>query len=247
MATSRPGPARRGRGAAVLVVVGLFGSACGGASGETEVLGIQIDRESDSASEATEPAPTPTPTPSRTANSTQSPSPAVTPSPTPTPSPVVTPTPDPTPTEPTYAAEVAEPGTAGGQLEVWQIGDDGQATVVTQTGVGETYERNDDGTVDFGPDYSTRLAVEVVDAQNVAATCTAVATADDHRDLVVRGMLTVEVVVDGAVPVSATTAVDTVVGAGTTASLLSMDPHGPILVGTSPGDDVEVTCRVTLA
>jgi hypothetical protein len=247
VARSVAAPAGRGRGAAVLAALAVLGAACGGAADETEVLGIQIDRESQSASEVTEAAVTPTP--SRTATPTPSPSPTVvaTPSPTtPPPSPSPTPTPDPTPTEPTYAAEVAEPGTSGGPLEVWQIGEDGQAAVVTQTGVGETYERGDDGTVDYGPDYSGRLDVEVIDAQNVAAICTAVATADDHRDLVVRGTLTVEVLVDGAVAATASAPIDTVVGAGTTAQLLSMDPHGPILVGTTPGDDVEVTCRVTL-
>lgn len=241
MATSR-----RGRAAAILVVAALLGAACGGDSDGTEVLGIQIDRESESASDVETPTEA---SPSESPSATQAPtaSPTVDRTPSPPPSPTVQPSPDPTPTEPAHPAEVADPGTSAGELEVWQIGPDGQAAVITQTGVGETYERGPDGTVDYGPDYAGLIDVAAVDAQNVTAACTAVATADDHRDLVVRGSLTVDLLVDDAVVATTTVPVDALVGAGTTATLAAMDPHGPVLVGVEPGDDVQLACRLTLA
>jgi len=233
---------RSNRVAVGVAIVTLFGTACGGGDADdTDVLGLVIDRESASASEPSdepnEPSSTPSSTPSPTPSPTQTPSPTVAP----------TPTPSPSPTERTYPAEVAEPGAYAGAMQEWAIGDDGVAYPRTALIAPTQTERNADGTDGREPDWYDVIDVTPLDDQDVEGVCSAVATADDHRDLQVRGTLTIDLLIDDIVVATTSGPSDAVVGAGTTASLLSMDPHGPILVGTQPGDDVTFTCRVTLS
>lgn len=229
-----------------VVLLGLAGAACGsGDADDTEVLGIQIDRESPSvtAEPTQEPTePTTEPAPSATATT---PSPTAAPTVVPPPA-SPSPTPPPEPTEPVYPAEVAEPGSSSGALQEWVIGDDGVAAPRTQLIAPERIERNADGTDNREPDWYDVIDVTPLDGQSVEAVCSAVATADGHRDLAVTGTLTIELLVDDVVVATTSGAVDTIIGAATTASLLSMDPYGPITVGTQPGDDVSITCRIGL-
>ena len=238
---------RRSLPAVAGVVLLVFaGVACGsGNADDTEVLGIQIDRESPSVTEQPTPEPTePTtePVPSVTAT-TPSPTAAPTVASTPASS---SPTSPPEPTEPVYPAEVAEPGSSSGALQEWVIGDDGVAAPRTQLIAPERIERNADGTDNREPDWYDVIDVTPIDGQRVEAVCSAVATADGHRDLAVTGTLTIELLVDDVVVATTSGAVDTLIGAGTTASLLSMDPYGPITVGAQPGEDVKITCRIGL-
>jgi hypothetical protein len=229
-------------------IVALIGTACGGDdANDTEVLGLVIDRESASASaSASEPTDDPTepaPAPSATSSASPSPEPTVAP----TVAPTTPPPPPPPPSEPTYPAEVADPGAYSGAMQEWAIGDDGVAYARTAVIAPTQTERNADGTSGREPDWYDVIDVTPVNDQNVEAVCSAVATADDHRDLLIRGTVTIDLLVDEVVVATAGGPIDTVVGSGTTASLLSTDPHGPVLVGTQAGEAVTFTCRVTLA
>jgi hypothetical protein len=228
------------------VLLAFAGMACGSGNGDdTEVLGIQIDRESPSVSDEptqqpTDPATEPSPSVIAT-----TPSPTTAPTAAPTPA-SPSPTPPPEPTEPVYPAELAEPGSSSGALQEWVIGDDGVAAPRTQLIAPERIERNSDGTDNREPDWYDVIDVTPLDGQSIEAVCSAVATADGHRDLAVTGTLTIDLLVDDVVVATTSGAVDTVIGAATTASLLSMDPYGPISVGTQPGEDVKITCQVGL-
>lgn len=227
-----------------IAVVALLAAACGsGNADDTDVLGIQIDRES--TSEAASQAPTEPSTPSSAPTASAPPTSTAPATPTSTPSPTTTPPPSPEPTQTAPPAEVAEAGAYSGALQEWAIGDDGVAYPRTQAIAPEQVERNPDGTTSREPDWYDVIDVTLLDGNAVEAVCTAVATADDHRDLVVSGTVTIDLLVDDVVVATTTSAVDTAVGAGTTASLASMEPHGPIVVGEQSGDAVTITCRVT--